>query len=327
MRLQLNAGGVATLGGIALAAWAFWRYRPIEQLNQIVDSTIAAVENTFDGDGNGQLDFMESILGGQVATKNLTDNEKLWEINQGKDTIQKMFIGSKPFAVPADQVKTMSPLRGVYAAPLPTPLGIITCSGGPFWTTDAGRSNAGKLDSRGEYVIAYNGAAGGRTIKGDPRALYCLDALMKRSRMPRLDHAGILPKDNSNANMSSDYGHKRGHAIDLTNDLQMNKLIEAAKALGMPIAWISKNSAINPLNNRLEWPKFALIGGVKKAMGFSSINHNSHYHVILPRPNRALGYWYKSPFQSGSWSPMTQDGGSGGFIPDANSGPPPINEG
>lgn len=329
MQMKLDAGGVATVAGIGLAAWAFWKYRPIEQITQLVDSTIAAVENTIDGDGNGQLDFMESILGGQVNTKYMHDTDKKWEIDQTKNNITKMFIGSKPFAVPFDQVTPMSAGRGVYAAPLTTPLGLITASGGPFWTTDAGRANAGKLDSQGNYVLAYSGNASGRTIKGDPRALWALDALMKRSGIPRLDHVGMIVRSNSANDMKKDYGHRRGHAIDLTNDIQMNRLLDAAVSLGMPVAWISRYKSINPQSGRLEWPKFALLRGIKTPMGFSTINHDDHYHMILPRPNRALGYWVGSPFKSGSWNPtslrpLAPD--TPEFIPDNNSGPPPINE-
>lgn len=322
MQFKLDAGGTATIAGLGVLAYLFWKYRPIEQVNQIIDSTVAAIQNAADGDDNGQLDFMEAILGGQTNVTNLSEMEKVYEIDTNKSTLDKMFIGSKPFAVPLDQVQTLSPNRGVYAAPLPTPLGDITASGGPFWTTDAGRANAGKLDSRGEYVLAYNGNAHGRTIKGDPRALYCLDALIKRSGLTRIDHLGMVLRSDSAADMKKDYGHRRGHAIDLTNDVQMNKLLEAAKALSMPLGWISRFSSINPLTGNMEWPKFALVGGMKVQKGYSSINHNSHYHLIFPRPNRALGYWLGSPFRSGSWNPTPSI--TPGFIPDNNGGPPPI---
>lgn len=335
MNLKLDGSGVATIAAIGIGGYLLYLWRPWEKLNNTIDGAAAAVENMLDGDDNGQLDFMEWILGGQsVNLKNLSDMERVYEIDTSKDTINKAFIGSKPFAVPADQVKTLSPSRGVYAAPLPTPLGRITASGGPFWTTDAGRRNAGTLHSDGKYSIFYGHEQTPKNkINGDPRALYCLDALIKAGGLRSIRHAGMTVfKDD----MKNDYGHRRGHAIDIYNEVEMNKLLEGAKALGMPVAWISKHKALNPLNKRIEWPKFMLRNGIKTAMGFSSVNHDSHYHLILPRPNRALGYWIGSPFQSGSWHPAPTGGGGGGssdwgtdndgdgFIPDNNGGPPPI---
>lgn len=144
---------------------------------------------------------------------------------------------------------------------------------------------AGRLRPRpgaGMYTLHYQGGKSG-SLTGDPRFLYCLDHLMRIANMDRLDHDGVQPGPNS----VGDFGHGSGCAIDLRNDLQFNRLLEAAKVAKMPVAWISKSHVPGK-----GWPIFVLQNGIKTGpFTHTKINHNSHFHVILPRPNWAQNYW------------------------------------
>lgn len=115
------------------------------------------------------------------------------------------------------------------------------------------------------------------SLRGDPRALACLAYLVGQSNLGELHHIGMFHWDPT----TPDFGHDGGYGIDLTRDSEMNALIEAAKKVSMPIGWISKN------HDGDGWPIFQLRNGVKTLVGHSSIDHSSHFHVVLPRPQWA----------------------------------------
>lgn len=138
----------------------------------------------------------------------------------------------------------------------------------------------------GQYQFYYGGNPA-KSISGDPRALYCLDHLMRISGLKELHHAGMLPKVQAGAGTKGDFGHLSGCGIDLTRPAETNALIEAARVAHMPLMWISRTRVPGK-----GWPVFVLAESKKVGPLFhTSVNHDSHEHLVLPRPNWTSKYF------------------------------------
>lgn len=122
------------------------------------------------------------------------------------------------------------------------------------------------------------------SIRGDVRALFCLQMLCEKAEITDLAHLGMYAFNGGN-----DKSHDYGYAIDIpvkqpkqSGHEIMERFILAARQTDMPMAWVSTYADGNV------WPMFQMRGGTKTRFSYSRQNHNDHYHLVLPRPNFAL---------------------------------------
>lgn len=260
-----NPSSIAYLALAGGLAWLFWKFKPLIQT--MTGTNSPAPSYAFTG-GN-----------------DLIAQEQQWEVPYLRvpESLRSL-TGSKKWTSP-------SPLGafGPSLKPLTTsdPWGIIRQLAAP--TTDKRRGQNGNWLPPAALTLTYT--PGNRpdqhsfSLNGDVRALYCLSVLCREAELNELHHLGLAVWNLATA----DYGHDLGYAIDLTNDDEMNALVNAATSLKMPIGWISR-SKITDAKGKSYWPKFQLRNGVKTRVGSSTINHNSHFHLMLPRPDAALIY-------------------------------------
>jgi len=205
-----------------------------------------------------------------------TTGEGKWQVDYGTyPRSLDSLLGSKDFLIWPPTL-----IAGLSA---PMPYGhILQCNLG---LTRAQRGAGGQWTPPDNFQLVYRPRLDGsadkisKKLTGDPRALYCLSLLCAQSGLDRLHHVGMTVWNPGNGF----WGHDDGCAIDLTEHNEMNALVEAAKQLNMPIGWISRTSPDGKY-----WPIFQLRHGVKEAVGNSTVNHNSHYHLVLPRPDWSI---------------------------------------
>lgn len=305
MPVTIKAETVAVLAAAGALGYWLWKKRPIAEIAEALDQLVENIENSYDYNKDGVLtgkdftDFVDNILSGDLFSKppggslfsgGRPGAHTIWEINLNSGNLRDIFIGPKAF-----------PSAKNYRPPkLPTIASDININH-QSWSTHKSRATSAILIPHG-YQLRY-GSSSSNYLTGDPRALYCLALLIHTAGIPILEHSGMqVPSDRPNA-AANDYGHYGGHAIDINTDDDMNAIVRAARTLKMPIGWISRYKV------DAGWPKFFLdYGGTKHSAGHSSINHDSHYHVILPRPNAALQAWNLSPY----YAPAFTGGGGGG---------------
>lgn len=226
--------------------------------------------------------------GGQAA------EEARWEIPYLKhEHDAREFYGYKPcvnVTLSLGHSANVSPadyLKSIFGAPA----GHIQV-GAKWWTQGLGTAklmaSSGRLYCPKSYRFKYAGKIKD-SIVGDPRALYALDALMRVSGLTTLEHMGL-----NNPNTSSDFGHQSGCAIDIPQESDFVKLLNAANKVNMPVVAIMK-AASGPwrINKWARWDK-SLPGPVPKFLHTTKIPHRDHFHLILPRPNLVEGYFKRT---------------------------------
>jgi len=308
MKATVTGTGVLAIGGIGIAAYLLYRYRPIPAIAEAVDNAIAAAENSANNVGNDMWGWLSPILGTHSPIAPVTGSaadQRLYEINLGKDSLKDMFTGSKPF------YKT----KHMDTTGFPFPRGTILQRGPAAPISNYLRNTSAVLIPKGYTLIGRSGST--KENIGDPRALYCLDLLMAISGLSSAK-LHTTPASLENEKISS--AGTGGYCIDVYDDAVMNRLIEAAKKAAMPIGWISKYPTLSAAGTNI-FKNYVLSAGVKRELGSSPIAHADAWHVYLPRPQAALGYFAGSPWQSETYKPYFAPV-SDGFIPD---GPPPIN--
>lgn len=171
---------------------------------------------------------------------------------------------------------SLSDWRGGRVANWTVDVSLDKISKGHYGTSGKVRIPAGTVYLYGGKPVSV--------IDGDPRALAVLGFLTEGLK---LRFMGIL-----NPGSKLNHNPKYGCAIDIPDDDIMNEILSRAMQHDIPIAWISKNRADNG-----RWPIFQVVGGKKVLRGYSSQNHDSHFHVDLPRPNWAQLYMCSARFK------------------------------
>lgn len=252
-------------GAIGIGLYLLWR-RGWSLSSEVVDNLGAAIGKPIGAGGN---------------VVDATSEEARWEIpyrKHPKDT--KEFYGTKG--------PVWIHLPGFTDAKLlfNPPAGTIMVNMAKYNLPFGQQAGSGKL-----YPVGYAIRKGGDKqsfLRGDPRALYCLDALMRVSGLTTVDIASMhRPND------KHDFGHKSGCAIDLTDEYQFVKLLDAAIKVRMPVVVIQRQP-------QGPWRiyKYARWDGqnapcVPKFMFTTSSPHRNHHHMILPRPNAVAVYFNK----------------------------------
>jgi len=177
------------------------------------------------------------------------------------------------------------PWAGWYSAAFggtPKPgYGRVTHKGA--YKTERDRGSGGRWYPPAGFKLRYAGTLQG-SVRGDARALVILARLCEIADLGELSHLGMYVWQGGVGDVTHDYGY----AIDITDSPKytkkevMDRLIEAARSINAPIAWISSQQDGNI------WPMYQLRNGSITRFSFSRQNHHSHYHLVLPRPNFAL---------------------------------------
>lgn len=319
MNLKLDGSGVAVIGALGVGAYLLIKYRPWTAAAEVIDNIGVAVDNVFDRDGNGQVNFDDALtLADDINPFNLILGKPMpgfYETNSEQTSLTKIFIGPKKF-----------PAVNTYKPPKTTqPAGTISVVH-KNWSTHHARGNSAKLTTNNaSYQLWYDGRAQ-KSVTGDPRFLWCLDLLLRTSGIPKLENGGVQKPEPTSEKQrqqfeKDDFGHWGGHGIDIKNHDDMNAILKAAAMLNMPLGWISRTVVEGK-----GWPKFLQNEkGQMIAKGHSTIPHNDHYHLILPRPNSALQWWKDSPYWKGGSKFGGPDGGGGGSTNWGDDPVPPIN--
>lgn len=217
----------------------------------------------------------------------MREGEAIWQVPWDKiKTSWNAWQGDKPYAISTAITFPLTLLQQ------PEPAGRITFNSAG--NTRRQRGSGGRWVPPPTVQISYGNAGPVSALIGDPRALYCLDKLCTAGQVTQINHLGMSSWNPKNGF----WGHDDGCAIDLVGDDTMNRIVHAAINLKMPIAWVSSTPK-KKANGNLYWPIFALKNGEKIEVGSSNSNHNSHYHLVLPRPQWALSFCIWEAYRPG----------------------------